>query len=462
MIAEESEGFLTHAVITALDPSGHLLVSFLFPCRFTLLNMPTNHPPLTGDFRNVRFGPHEDDHLANHIASHKTLSTSRYNATLYAVLGPMSVLEAPEEFVWSRHHPSASWMNRYRNQRSKFDVDIKRSKQEKTHDASVPPSASSAVSVAASPQNLQASATVRLPETPSKQSTILGFCQPNANDTPLASSMRPLSSLIDTLLMSTSKLVDKPAATVTSAAVKTLHRGQLTRRPNRPKLSIPSAMPASQCRPLPMISSPVRPYMIGSFTCLSSLPLNVTLTPAQLNVPTSGFILHLNSNPNLTLKPIRSAAQPNLNSSCDASNSLSSLHTRSHPAAANAGVDKQLLKLCRKGKCIFTVDYVWARTEVVLSEMAATAEARGAEVLGVNGGVNYTPCCNDRAPHKFGRQAGPICDTQNVPLDIKLSGDTMQQKQEWKDAGRLTAVDPVFLNVVKTCDSAFTSQLEST
>jgi hypothetical protein len=52
------------------------------------------------------------------------------------------------------------------------------------------------------------------------------------------------------------------------------------------------------------------------------------------------------------------------------------------------------LKLCRKGKCIFTVDYARAvydethsleRTEVVLSEMAAAAEARGAEVLGVNG-----------------------------------------------------------------------------
>ncbi|KAJ7899825.1 hypothetical protein B0H13DRAFT_2664199 [Mycena leptocephala] len=353
-----------HAVTPAMAPSGHLLVSFLPPCRFTLLNMPTNHPPLTGDFRNVRFSPREDDHLANYIASHETLSTSRYNATLYAVLGPMSVLEAPEEFAWSRHRPSASWMNRYRNQRSKFDAEIKRSKQEKTYNASVSPSASSAVSVAASqPQTPQASATMRLSETPSKQSTIAGFSQPNANDTAPASPMRPLSSLIDMLLTSTSKLVDKPAATVTSAA--TLHRGQLTLRPDRPKLSIPPVMPASQRRPLPMISSPVRPHMLASEHNSDTRTTQRADEPGPISTPTA------------------TPAMPS-----PASTPAAAL------AAADAGVDKRLSKLCRKGKSTFRADYARAvydethsleRTEVVLSEMAAAAEARGAEVLGVDG-----------------------------------------------------------------------------
>ncbi|KAJ7759768.1 hypothetical protein DFH07DRAFT_817129 [Mycena maculata] len=88
--------------------------------------MPTIEPDEHGGYHNVKFTRVEDYRLVKFIATEESPQLPRGGKKLYAVLGP----QASDQYSWSRHRSSQSWMARYKNYSYLFDLRIKQFKAE--------------------------------------------------------------------------------------------------------------------------------------------------------------------------------------------------------------------------------------------------------------------------------------------------------------------------------------------
>ncbi|KAJ7610533.1 hypothetical protein DFH06DRAFT_1308669 [Mycena polygramma] len=305
-----------------------------------LLAMPSTHPSLHGDFRNVRFSSREDDNLAKFIATHEKLANSRYFAAFYAVLGP----KASEDLAWSRHRSSTSWMKRYRNNKATFDPEILRYKAEVKQPRDAPADSPPSKLPQETNPDHRTPVKRRFPETLSTRSTLTEFSR---KSNPAV--MRPLSSLADAFVAASSTNANDQSDA--GPAAKT---PQSTRRPHSPKLSIPQESGAER-RPFPLTHAPTAQVRRRT----------QTFQPTPL--------------PDLTtLSTSRPAPQP-----------AQTQPTTDIFTADPAAVHAQLSNLCRES--IFSVDRAWAvyadthsveRTATALHAMEAAAEARGVELMG--------------------------------------------------------------------------------
>ncbi|KAJ6476481.1 hypothetical protein C8R47DRAFT_1323608 [Mycena vitilis] len=84
-------------------------------------DMPWETPVPGAGYRNVKFTTKEDYQLTKFLAIQDGTGIRRFSATLYGHLGP----KASDEFAWSRHRAAKSWMDRYKNNRVKFEHRVK-------------------------------------------------------------------------------------------------------------------------------------------------------------------------------------------------------------------------------------------------------------------------------------------------------------------------------------------------
>ncbi|KAJ7681061.1 hypothetical protein DFH06DRAFT_1290704, partial [Mycena polygramma] len=89
--------------------------------------MPWETPVPGAGYRNVKFTAKEDYQLTKFLAIQDCTGIRRFSQALYGHLGP----KASDEFAWSRHRAAKSWMDRYKNNRVKFEHRIKEYKAQR-------------------------------------------------------------------------------------------------------------------------------------------------------------------------------------------------------------------------------------------------------------------------------------------------------------------------------------------